>query len=125
MDDFARAFFGINDRDWGEVTYTFDDIVAALNKVQPYEWAAFLRKRLNETGDHAPLEVSPRARFTSWSIPDTPTDWFKSSEKARKTTDLAFSGGFVLGRDGDVTEVGWDTPAFDAGLTVEAKNPLP
>ena len=31
IDDFARAFFGIRDRDWGEVTYTLDDVVATLN----------------------------------------------------------------------------------------------
>ena len=34
-----RAFFGINDGDWGEVTYTFDDVVATLNAIQPYDWA--------------------------------------------------------------------------------------
>ena len=27
IDDFAAAFFGIRDRDWGEVTYTLDDVV--------------------------------------------------------------------------------------------------
>ncbi len=46
MDDFARAFFGINDGDWGEVTYTFDDVVATLNSVYPYDWANFLRERV-------------------------------------------------------------------------------
>ena len=56
LDDFARAFFGVNDRDWGELTYTFDDIVQALNKVQSNDWAAFLRARLEQVSDHAPLD---------------------------------------------------------------------
>ena len=30
IDDFARAFFGMRDRDYGELTYTFDDVVATL-----------------------------------------------------------------------------------------------
>ncbi|MGN6057772.1 MAG: M61 family metallopeptidase, partial [Sphingomicrobium sp.] len=37
IDDFARAFFGVRDRDWGELTYTLDDIVRTLNQVQPYD----------------------------------------------------------------------------------------
>ena len=46
LDDFARAFFGIEDGRWTPVTYTFDDIVKTLNGVQPYDWAKFLRARL-------------------------------------------------------------------------------
>ena len=47
IDDFAKAFFGVRDRDWGELTYNLDDIVATLNRVQPYDWRGYLqRKRL-------------------------------------------------------------------------------
>src|SRR5690606_28562519 len=45
MDDFARAFFGINDGDWGVVTYTLDDVAATLNGIVPYDWADFLPRR--------------------------------------------------------------------------------
>ena len=45
IDDFAKAFFGIRDRDWGEVTYTLDDVVATLNQVQPYDWRGYLQRR--------------------------------------------------------------------------------
>src|SRR3546814_2173636 len=31
MDDFAKAFFGGRDGDWGVSPYNFDDVVAALN----------------------------------------------------------------------------------------------
>ena len=43
---FARAFFGVNDRDWGELTYTFEDVVRTLNQVQPHDWGTLLRDRV-------------------------------------------------------------------------------
>jgi len=41
LDDVARAFFGINDGSYVTVTYTFDDVVDALNGVLPYDWRVF------------------------------------------------------------------------------------
>jgi predicted metalloprotease with PDZ domain len=120
LDDFARAFFGVNDRAWGELTYTFDDIVKTLNSVQTNDWATFLRTRVDQINERAPLEGFTRGGY-NLVYTDTPTDWFKSNEKARKITDLTYSGGLVLGRDGDISEVAWDSPAFNAGLTVGTK----
>ena len=120
MDDFARAFFGVNDRDWGELTYNFDDVVHTLNQVQNYDWATFLKTRVDKVSDHAPLDGFARAGYRL-SYTNTPTPWFKSFEKGRKITDLSYSGGFVLGKDGEITEVAWDGPAFNAGLTVSTK----
>jgi predicted metalloprotease with PDZ domain len=117
IDDFARAFFGVNDRDWGELTYTFDDIVAALNGVQPYDWAKFLRDRLENTSEHAPLDGFSRGGY-ELVYTDSQSEWFKSYEKLRKVTDLSYSGGLALGKNGEIVGVVWDSPAFDAGLTV-------
>ena len=120
LDDFARAFFGVNDRDWGELTYDFEDIVRTLNQVQPHDWAAFLRTRLEQAGDRAPLDGLTRGGYRL-AYTDTPTEWFKSSEKAGKVTNLSYSGGLVLGKEGVITDVAWDSPAFNAGLTVGAR----
>ncbi len=120
LDDFARAFFGGNDRDWGELTYNFDDVVRTLNQVQSNDWAAFLQARLEHVSDHAPLDGFARGGYRL-VYTDTPTEWFKSNEKARKITDLTYSGGFVLGKEGEITEVAWDSPAFNAALTVGTK----
>ena len=120
MDDFARAFFGVNDRDWGELTYTFDDVVHTLNDVQPNDWAAFLHTRLDQVSDHAPLEGFTRGGYRL-VYTNTPTDFFKAGEKSRKYTDLIYSGGFVIGKEGEISEVLWDSPAFNAGLTVGTK----
>ena len=35
LDDFARAFFGVDDGTWNVKPYVFEDVVAALNGVVP------------------------------------------------------------------------------------------
>jgi predicted metalloprotease with PDZ domain len=63
LDDFAHAFFGINDGDWGQVTYTFEDVVHALESVEPYNWSTFLRERLDEISPRAPLDGLARGGY--------------------------------------------------------------
>jgi predicted metalloprotease with PDZ domain len=46
LDDFAKAFFGINDGSYSTVTHSFADVVQALNKIEPYDWAGFLHERV-------------------------------------------------------------------------------
>lgn len=117
MDDFARAFFGMRDGDWGVLAYTHGDVVATLNAVQPYDWAAFLDARLNRVSDRAPLagftENGYRLIYT-----DEPTGAFKSAEKRAGSVDLSYSLGLSVGKGGAVSSVIWDSPAFNAGLTV-------
>lgn len=117
LDDFAHGFFGVREGDWGELTYTRDDVIRELNRVQPYDWAGYLRERVDETTPHPPLDGLARGGY-KLVYTDTPTEWFKSLEKRRKVSDLSYSGGLVLGREGEVSGVQWDSPAFDAGLTV-------
>jgi predicted metalloprotease with PDZ domain len=120
LEDFARAFFGLNDGDLGVLTYTFEDVVRTLNQVQPYDWAAFLRERVESVREHAPLDWLARAGYRL-VFTDTPTDFFKAVEKKRKVTDLTYSGGLILGKEGEVSGVLWDSPAFAAGLTVGSR----
>ncbi|HEX8063886.1 MAG TPA: peptidase M61, partial [Allosphingosinicella sp.] len=121
LNDFARLFFGVNDRDYGELSYTLGDIVALLNRVQPYDWSTYLDRRLNAYTERAPLEGINEGGYRL-VYTDAPTDWFKSGEKKSKAVDLTYSGGFsVSTKDGAVTAVLWDSPAFDAGLTVGTK----
>jgi predicted metalloprotease with PDZ domain len=118
MNDFARAFFGVNDRDYGELTYTFEDVVATLNRIQPYDWAGYLNRRLSSYTERAPLEGINQGGYRLVYTAE-PTDWFKSGEKKNKMVDLTYSGGFTAStKDGKVTGVLWDSPAFNAGLTV-------
>jgi predicted metalloprotease with PDZ domain len=117
IDDFAKAFFGVRDRDWGELTYDFDTIVDTLNKVQPYDWRSYLQRRVYSIAPEAPLEGINQGGYKLVFTPE-PTKWIKSAQKSGKNNDLTYSGGFVVGNDGKVTSVLWDSPAFNAGLTV-------
>jgi predicted metalloprotease with PDZ domain len=120
LDDFARLFFGVDDGSWTTHTYTFDDVVAALNAVQPYDWAKFLHERIDDVAPKPPLDGLERGGYRL-VYTETPTEFFKASEMRRHTTDLTYSLGLVLGRDADISSVMWDSPAFKAGLTVGDK----
>lgn len=115
LDDFARAFFGVKDGDWGEVTYGLEDVVAALNAVQPYDWAGFLKTRLASHGPGAPLDGLKRGGY-QLAYTDKPTAYFIGNEARRKIVDLTFSLGLTTNREGEVTGVQWEGPAFKAGL---------
>ena len=115
LDDFARAFYGINDGSFVPAFYTFADVVAALNKVQPFDWAPFLRARLDGHAGGAPLDGLARA---GWKLvyKDTPSDYSKSVDEQRKSTDFSYSLGLAVKQDGGVAAVQWDGAAFRAGL---------
>jgi predicted metalloprotease with PDZ domain len=117
IDDFARLFFGMRDRDFGELTYTVDDVAATLNKVQPYDWRGYLQRRVYDLAAQPPLEGITQGGYRL-VFTDEPTKWIKSGEKNGKNNDLTYSGGFVVGNDGKITSVLWDSAAFNAGITV-------
>ncbi len=116
IDDFARAFFGLTDGDWGQVTYTFEDVASTLNTIAPFDWAGFLRQRLTETGRPAPINGFAMNGY-KLVYTETPTPYFTGAEKARGT-DLTYSVGMVVNATGEVTSVIWDSPAFKAGIDV-------
>jgi predicted metalloprotease with PDZ domain len=117
IDDFAKAFFGIRDRDWGEVTYTLDDIVATLNKIQPYDWASYFQRKVYSVAPEAPLEGITQGGYKLVYTAE-PTKWWKSAEKSGKRVDLTYSGGLAVGNDGKVQSVLWDSAAFNSGITI-------
>ena len=115
LDDFARAFFG-HGADSGPqvVTYTRDDVVAALGAVQPYDWRGFFAKHVDDIAPHPPDFLTGggyRLVFT-----DAPSGYEKLQSDRRKTLDLRYSLGFTGNRDGVITDVLPDSPAFGAGI---------
>jgi predicted metalloprotease with PDZ domain len=119
LDDFARGFFGGAEGTLGPVPYTLADIVRALNGVAPYDWDKFLNQRLHSHGPGAPLEGLARG---GWKLvyAEVETEYMRQMEDQRKAVDFTFSLGFdVSTREyGQVAEVLWGGPGFDAGLTV-------
>jgi predicted metalloprotease with PDZ domain len=115
LDDFAQAFYGMDDGSHVTKTYTFDDLVGALNGVQPFDWAVFLRTRLDYTGSALPEHGIERG---GWKVAytDTPSDYDKALSKAHHEIDLADSIGATMSNKGEVSDVQWGGPAFKAGL---------
>jgi predicted metalloprotease with PDZ domain len=117
LDDFAHAFYGMQNGSMQPIAYRFEDIVAALQSVQPNGWRAFLRQRLDSHEVGAPLDGIRRG---GWRVAytDTPSAAFKAIEKVRKLTDRSYSLGIqVSTEDKDaIADVLWGSAAFDAGL---------
>ncbi len=120
LDDFARAFFGVDNGSYVVRTYDFDEVARTLNAVQPYDWAGFLKEKLEGHASGAPLDGLARGGYRL-VYTDKPTDYGKSVEAVRKNVNLTFSLGLGLDKEGALTEVIWDSPGFKAGLTVGTK----
>jgi predicted metalloprotease with PDZ domain len=116
LDDFARVFFGVHDGSYVPATYTFDDVVAALDAVAPFDWAHFLRERTEGNGPAAPLGGIERS---GWRLVyrEEPSELTRKQDALNDTTDLSYSLGLIVGKEAKLTEVVWQSPAFKAGVT--------
>lgn len=119
LDDFAHAFFAIDGGSRITKTYTFNDVCAALNSVTPYDWAGFLRARL----DSQKADVLDGLALDGWRLTftDTPTETFRQDEIDSGVSNLSYSIGLAVTKSGDVRTVAWHGPAFDAGLAPGAR----
>jgi predicted metalloprotease with PDZ domain len=120
LDQFAKRFFGVDDGKIGPLTYTFDDVVATLNDIQPYDWKTFLRERLDTHGPGAPLAGLARGGYTL-VYKDKPNDLSKTAQTRRKQNDYLYALGFVLADNGKITDVQRDSVADKAGLAPDAQ----
>ncbi|WP_449284299.1 M61 family metallopeptidase [Lysobacter cavernae] len=114
LDDFAKAFFGVNDGDWDVNPYDFDEVVRTLDGVVKHDWASFLRERVDANA--APLDG---LAGSGWKLvyTDTPSAYHKTVQGDRKSADYSASLGMtVSNKDATVGGVRWDGPAFDAGI---------
>jgi predicted metalloprotease with PDZ domain len=122
LDDFAKLFFGIDNGSYITVTYTFDDIVKALNTVQPYDWAGLLRTRVYEVNPNVPENGFTQGGYRL-VYNDNEPEWLKKAESVREVS-FATSLGFSVKSDisgpdshGGIDQVWWDGLAFKAGVT--------
>jgi len=113
IDDFAHAFFGMNNGEWKVNPYTFEDIAGTLNGIAPYDWATFLKTRVE---GHGPLVGGIEAAGWKLVYTDKPNEAFKALETRSKGANLTYSLGLATNATGVLTDVLWDGPAFKAGL---------
>ncbi|HEY6466111.1 MAG TPA: PDZ domain-containing protein [Candidatus Acidoferrales bacterium] len=115
VDTFAKGFFIGPAGDPPIETYTFDNIVSALNSLAPYDWARFLRDRLDET---PPPTADESVENSGWKLVytdqknriDANSDWLT------RWLTYTYSVGILVSTDGYVGDVVHGSPAYKAGL---------
>ncbi len=120
IDDFCHIFHGPPSTGPIVKTYTFDDVVAALNQVAPHDWAAFLRERLNSHGPGAPLNGITNG---GWKLvyTDVVPPLQRAAEDVHKITDVSYSLGFWVEEDGRIPDVIYGSPTYKAGGVPDMK----
>ena len=118
LDDFAHAFFGVDNGSYVTKTYTFDDVVAALNGVAPYDWASFLHARVDAL--NPPLNGIDGS---GWKLvyTDKESDYEKQynsqPEPPRHLYNFTWSIGLTMADKGLINDVNWNGAAFKAGVS--------
>jgi predicted metalloprotease with PDZ domain len=122
LDDFAQAFFGVDNGSFATRTYTFDDVAATLDGVAKYDWASFLHARVATV--NPPLVDGLAAAGWKLVYTDKPSEFEKQydsrPESPRHIYNFAWSIGMTLTNDGAINDVRWGGPAFKAGVSTGA-----
>jgi predicted metalloprotease with PDZ domain len=116
LNDFVGAFESVGGNTAPKVVpYTFEDVVAGLNAVVPYDWATFLHKRLDANQLHAP-EMPGIDALSGYTLTytDKPNYWSELEEG--DGLDARYSLGFSVGSTGYISDVIIGGVADKAGL---------
>ena len=112
IDDFCHAFHGGANNGPEVKPYTFDQLVATLNGVAPFDWATFLHTRLDSTSPDAPTGGIENG---GWKVVFS-AEPMKLTGRRGAATDI-YSIGLQLGPDGAVNDSIVGGPAFEAGIS--------
>jgi predicted metalloprotease with PDZ domain len=115
LDDFCRDFHGGPSGAPALKPYTFEEVVATLDRLAPFDWAQFFTERLRSLEPRAPLGGIERS---GWKLvyTETPTATQAAYDRSRERLDLRFSLGIMADKDGVVGDVIPGSPADVAGL---------
>jgi len=122
IDDFCSSFFGGPGPPPQVSTYTYDDLVTALNQLVPYDWNGFFQRTVYSINERAPLDGIETG---GWKLvyTDQIPGMQKSQETVTQTTDVSYSLGLLLnsgssGPDyGLIRDVVMGSPAQKAGIS--------
>ena len=115
IDDFCHLFHGAPNTGPMVKTYTFDDVVSALNQVVPYDWRGFWTERLTTHGPGAPLGG---VEGSGWKLvyDETQSEMERGMESDAHVVDGAYSIGLELREDGTISDTIEEMPAAVAGI---------
>jgi predicted metalloprotease with PDZ domain len=118
MDDFAARLFAVNGKELKR--YTADDIGKGLSALAPFDWASYLRQRVHGNSDAGLLDGLERAGYRLvYTV--APSRYVERALQGQGVPDFSYSLGLGVNGKGVVREVGWDSPAFKAGLAPGAR----
>jgi predicted metalloprotease with PDZ domain len=120
LNDFCRAFYGGPGGAPELKPYNLEDLISALNAVQPYDWAGFFQTRLGSTDPHAPLRG---INGGGWKLVynGARSDLWKADEEWRNEIDLSFSIGLKVKEDGTIVDVAMNGASAQAGIAPKMK----
>jgi len=115
LDDFCRRFFGGQDSPPEVRTFTYNDVISALEAVFPYDWETFWSERLDSLNTHAPLGG---IEGSGWKLTycETKGTMATADEDVNHTIDARFSLGATFAEDGSLIDVIPGFPVALAGL---------
>ncbi len=115
LDDFCHLFHGAPSTAPKVKPYTFEEVVAALNQIAPYDWRGFWTERLTNHGPGAPLGG---IEGSGWKVAydETPSEMESGATSAFHFVDAIYSLGLQLADDGGVTDTVEGMPAAKAGI---------
>ena len=117
LDDFARWFFAPSCSTEVASAYDRSDLIDYLYRTQPHDWDQFIAARVDAIIKQAPLDGLQLGGYRlGWS--QHPNAWHLCDQHHHSYCDLTFSLGLKVGLSNKVLEVIWNSPAFDAELTV-------
>ncbi len=115
LDDFCKLFHGAPSTGPMVKTYTFEDVVATLNQIVPYDWRGFWTERLTNHGPGAPLGG---IESSGWKLvyDQTPSDMMSGLAGMYHVVPAALAFGLVLNDDGTIIDTTEGMPAAKAGI---------
>src|SRR6201999_113254 len=96
LDDFAYTFYFGDERKPTVRAYTFDDVVAALDRVIKYDWRGFFEARVRQVSERLPLAGIEN---DGWRLDYTDAPSLVSP------AGFGYSLGFWLNEDGVIGDV--------------------
>lgn len=115
LNDFCARFFGAGGNTPPEVRpYTFEDLVKALNDVQPYDWATFFHERLTSKSPRAPFGGIAGGGYRM-EYSDAMNSYIRAEESTERGMNAWYSLGLAVS-DNTISDVLVGSPAYQAGL---------
>ena len=123
LNDFARVFLGLGGNTEAKiVAYDFNELVRDLNEVVPYDWATFLRDRVEKINPRADLAGIERGGYKLvYADKQNAASATLAGLDGPQGVNAWYSLGIRVNSNGEISDVRRGGPADETGLAPNAK----